>query len=51
MDITTQLMGYFLMLVGFGEEYKGWLSFAMAVLVAALMAYRWYITKKEGGTP
>lgn len=45
--ITTQLLGYFLTLVGFGEEYKGWLSFAMAVLVAALMSYRWYLSKQE----
>jgi hypothetical protein len=45
--VTTQLLGYFLTLVGFGEEYKGWLSFAMALLVAALMSYRWYLSKQE----
>jgi hypothetical protein len=45
--VTTQLLGYFLILVGFGEEYKGWLAFAMAVLVASLMSYRWYLSKQE----
>lgn len=47
-SIATQLLGYFLMLVGFGEDNKGWLAFAMAVLVAALLSYRWYLSKQEG---
>lgn len=41
------LMAYFLMLIGMGEEYGGWVILGMAILVTAFMAYRIHVTKKD----
>jgi len=41
------LMAYFLLLIGMGEEYGGWVILGMATLVAAFMAFRIYVTKKD----